>query len=67
MTRLQLGQKLIDLEKEYLGKVLTIAESSLSEPQFKAFKKLVTDEFYNGLIIGTKELLNKAEFLESYK
>jgi len=40
--------EIMDLFKAHLNRVLLIAESSLSESQFKAYRKLVLDEFGQG-------------------
>lgn len=37
------------LHKHFVGRVLTIAESSLDSRRFKAFKRLVLDEYHNEL------------------
>ena len=44
-----------------LNRVLLIAESSLSENQFKAYRKLVLDEFGRSGLTSELELLLKSE------
>lgn len=40
---------LIKMQNEFVGYILTVAESSLTPAQFKAFKKLVLERFHSGL------------------
>ena len=38
-------EEIMELVRMHLNRVLLMAESSLSESQFKAYRKLVLDEF----------------------
>lgn len=54
MSSKNLFREIIDVEKILIAKVLTVAQSSLRESQFKGFKKLIY-EFFHG---EHKEKLN---------
>ncbi|MEZ4742288.1 MAG: hypothetical protein R3B45_07565 [Bdellovibrionota bacterium] len=42
-------ETLLKHQNEFIGYILTVAESSLTPAQFKAFKKLVLERFHSGL------------------
>ncbi|MBT3368177.1 MAG: hypothetical protein HN416_13575 [Nitrospina sp.] len=51
---------IVGLVNLHVSKVLTVAEAALPESQFKAFRKLVLDEFgRNGLETEVYDLINK--------
>jgi len=51
---------IVGLVNLHVSKVLTVAEAALPESQFKAFRKLVLDEFgRNGLETEVCDLINK--------
>ena len=49
MTTRNGAEEIVKQQTEFIGYVLTLAESSLSPAQFKAFKKLVLEKFHGGL------------------
>lgn len=55
-------EEIMDLVRMHLNRVLLMAESSLSESQFKAYRKLVLDEFgQSGLDKELETIFKKGE------
>jgi len=53
-------RNIVELVNLHVSRVLTVAEAALPESQFKAYRKLVLDEFgRNGLETELYDLLNK--------
>jgi hypothetical protein len=57
-------EELLEVEKKFVGQVLTYAEVGLPETQFRRFKQLVMDSFHEKLKPETIRILKNMDQVE---